>query len=162
RLAPSRGKRPAGCLPRSTGLSPFVNRDSVPSRAFRRVAGALQGNSLSQERTCTMRRISRQLGILIVAASALRGVDGGPVHADAVTDWNAIMQATVTPTNPFFQARSAAIVQLAVFEAVNAVVGDYEPYLGTIAAPRWASPDAAAIAAAHRALVNVPPARDNP
>lgn len=109
-----------------------------------------------------MRRISRRLGILIVATSVLRGAGGGPAHADAVTGWNAIMQATVTPTNPFFQARSAAIVQLAVFEAVNAVVGDYEPYLGTIAAPPWASPDAAAIAAAHRALVNLPPARDDP
>lgn len=104
-----------------------------------------------------MRRISRQLGILIVAASALRGVDGGPVHADAVTDWNAVMQATVTPSNPFFQARSAAIVQLAVFEAVNAVVGDYQPYIGTVAAPPGASPDAAAIAAAHRTLVALYP-----
>src|SRR5437867_4113653 len=57
---------------------------------------------------------------------------------DAVTDWNAIMQMTVAPTNPFFQARSAAIVQLAVFEAVNAILKDYEPYLGTIAAPTGA------------------------
>src|SRR5438876_5934687 len=80
-------------------------------------------------------------------------------RADTVTDWNAIMQATVTtpPTNPFFQARWGAIVQLAVFEAVNAVVGDYEPYLGTIEAPPWASPDAAAIAAAHRTLVTLRP-----
>ena len=71
------------------------------------------------------------------------------------------MQATVTapPTNPFFQARAGAIVQLAVFEAVNAIVGDYEPYLGTIAAPPWASPDAAAIAAAHRTLVTLRPDR---
>jgi hypothetical protein len=106
-----------------------------------------------------MRRISRRLGILIVAASALRGAGGGPVHADAVTDWNAIMQATVSapPTNPFFQARWGAIVQLAVFEAVNSIVGDYDPYLGTIAAPAWASPDAAAIAAAHRTLVTLRP-----
>jgi hypothetical protein len=106
-----------------------------------------------------MRRISRRLGILIVAASAVRGAGGGPVHADAVTDWNAIMQATVSapPTNPFFQARWGAIVQLAVFEAVNAVTGDYEPYLGTITAPAWASPDAAAIAAAHRTLVTLRP-----
>ena len=61
------------------------------------------------------------------------------------------------PTNAFFQTRWAAIVQLAVFEAVNAIVGDYEPYLGTIAAPPWASPDAAAIAAAHRTLVTLHP-----
>ena len=69
------------------------------------------------------------------------------------------MQATVAapPTNPFFQARWGAIVQLAVFEAVNAIVGDYEPYLGTITAPPGASPDAAAIAAAYRTLVTLRP-----
>jgi hypothetical protein len=80
-------------------------------------------------------------------------------RADTVTDWNEIMQATVSapPTNPFFQARWGAIVQLAVFEAVNAIVGDYEPYLGTIEAPAWASPDAAAIAAAHGTLVMLRP-----
>jgi hypothetical protein len=82
------------------------------------------------------------------------------VRADAVTDWNAIMQATVSvqPTNPFFQARWSAIVQLAVFEAVNSIEGDYEPYLGIIDAPPWASPDAAAIVAAHRTLVTLRPA----
>jgi hypothetical protein len=104
-----------------------------------------------------MNHISKRLCIPILATSVLFGAH--PAHADAVTDWNAIMQATVTapPTNPFFQARWGAIVQLAVFEAVNAVTGDYEPYLGTITAPAWASPDAAAIAAAHRTLVTLRP-----
>ena len=50
-------------------------------------------------------------------------------------------------------------MQLAVFEAVNAIKGDYEPYLGFIEAPCWASPDAAAIAAAHRTLVTLRPDR---
>ena len=93
--------------------------------------------------------------LVMVAASVLFGASFA--HADAVTDWNAIMQTTVTPVNPFFQGRSAAIVQLAVFEAVNSIIGDYEPYLGRIAAPRGASPEAAAIAAAHRALVALYP-----
>ena len=58
-------------------------------------------------------------------------------HADAVTDWNAIMEATVTapPRNPNYQTRWSAITQLAVFEAVNAITRDYEPYLGFITAP---------------------------
>jgi hypothetical protein len=71
-------------------------------------------------------------------------------HADAVTDWNAIMEATVleaTP-DPFLQVRSATITQRAVFEAVNTIVGDYESYFGGITAPQGASPEAAAIAAA--------------
>jgi hypothetical protein len=82
----------------------------------------------------------KRFGIPIIAACIL--YSAGAARADAVTDWNAIMQATVTtaPTNPFFQARWGAIVHLAVFEAVNAVVGDYEPYLGTIVTPRLSPP----------------------
>ena len=55
--------------------------------------------------------------------------------ADVILDWNAIMQATVSAQPPFPQARFAAITQLAVFEAVNAITRDYKPYLGTITAP---------------------------
>lgn len=79
-------------------------------------------------------------------------------HADTVTDWNAIMQTTVASSNAFFQGRNAAIVEIAVFEAVNTIVGDYEPYLGTLTAPPGASPDAAAIVAAHDTLVALYPA----
>src|ERR1700693_2353350 len=99
-----------------------------------------------------------QRAAMMLAITLASAMPSG-ARADAVTDWNAIMQATVTaaPTNPFFQARWGAIVQLAVFEAVNAVTGDYEPYLGSIDAPPWASPDAAAVAAAHRTLVTLRP-----
>lgn len=41
---------------------------------------------------------------------------------------------------------------LALFEAVNAVTGDYKPYLGTITASPGASAEAAAVVAAHRVL----------
>src|SRR5262249_12483294 len=54
--------------------------------------------------------------------------------------------------NPFAQARYAAIVQLAVFEAVNSITGKYQPYLGTITAQPDASPEAAAIEAAYQVL----------
>jgi hypothetical protein len=79
-----------------------------------------------------------------------------PARADVVLDWNVIAVNTATPAvgaqNPFFQARTAAIVQLAVFEAVDAITGVYDPYLGTIDAPDGASAEAAAVAAAHRVL----------
>jgi hypothetical protein len=71
--------------------------------------------------------------------------------ADVVHDWNAIAVAT-TAGNPFNQARILAATQLAVFEAVNTIQGGYEPYLGTLVAPAGASPEAAAIAAAHGVL----------
>ena len=108
-----------------------------------------------------MTRLGTRLGIPTLTALALLGSAGTcPGQADAVTQWNAIMQSTVSaaPSNAVFQSRWAAIVQLAVFEAVNAVTGDYKPYLGTIVAPEWASPDAAAVAAAHRTLVTLRPA----
>src|ERR1051326_8039071 len=72
--------------------------------------------------------------------------------ADVVQDWNAIMQTTVSTLPPFPEARSAAITQLAVFEAVNSITHDYQPYLGTITAPVGASPEAAAISAAYTVL----------
>jgi PAP2 superfamily len=74
--------------------------------------------------------------------------------ADAVLDWNAIAvnTAVANKQNPFAQARYAAIVQLAVFEAVNSITHDYQPYLGTITAPSDASPEAAAIEAAYQVL----------
>src|ERR1700682_4200785 len=83
---------------------------------------------------------------LVVGSTAAR--------ADAVLDWNAIAvnTAVANKQNPFAQARSVAIVQLAVFESVNAITGEYHPYLGTIVAPPGASADAAAIQAAYRVL----------
>src|ERR1035438_4297164 len=74
--------------------------------------------------------------------------------ADAVLDWNVIAANTAVKNgqNPFAQARYAAIVQLAVFESVNAITGEYHPYLGTIVAPPGACPEAAAIQAAYRVL----------
>lgn len=75
-------------------------------------------------------------------------------RADVVLDWNviAVRTAVQNKQNPFAQARYGAIVQLAVFEAVNTITGDYQPYLGTISAPAGASADAAAAQAAYRVL----------
>jgi hypothetical protein len=75
-------------------------------------------------------------------------------RADAVLDWNtiAVNTAVANLQNPFAQARYGAIVQLAVFEAVNSITGEYQPYLGTITAPPGASAEAAAIEAAYSVL----------
>jgi hypothetical protein len=103
-----------------------------------------------------MQRIERRLSRALVAAAVLLG--SALAHADAVTDWNAVMEeATLRVPNPALPIRAAAIMQLAVFEAVNAIDGGFEPYLGSISAPPGASPEAAAIAAAHRVLVGLLP-----
>jgi PAP2 superfamily len=91
------------------------------------------------------------LGVCMLIA-ALFGT--AVAKADAVLDWNAIAVNTAVANgqNPFAQARYAAIVQLAVFESVNAITGEYHPYLGTIVAPPGACPEAAAIQAAYHVL----------
>ena len=98
------------------------------------------------------RRGARAWVVLVAGVVSLLA---GPAsaRADVVLDWNAIASRTVSTQNPFFQARFMSITQLAVFEAVNAVNGGYEPYLGSIVAADGASAEAAAIAAAHRVLV---------
>ena len=91
----------------------------------------------------------RILRTIVVAAALL--ASAAVAHADTVLDWNAIA-ASLATGSPFNQARVLATTQLAVFEAVNAIEKNYEPYLGTVVAPAGASADAAAIAAAHDVL----------
>jgi hypothetical protein len=90
--------------------------------------------------------------LCMVTAALLSG--SAAARADAVLDWNeiAVNTAIANGQDPFHQARTAAIVQLAVFEAVNSIKGDYRPYLGSIVAPHGASADAAAIEAAYKVL----------
>ena len=94
----------------------------------------------------------RTFGVCLLMATLLFGQ--AVAKADAVLDWNliAVNTAIANGQSPFAQARYAAIVQLAVFEAVNAITRDYRPYLGSIVAPHGASADAAAIEAAYRVL----------
>ena len=100
----------------------------------------------------------RTFGVCMLMATLLFGP--AVAKADAVLDWNliAVNTAIANGQSPFAQARYAAIVQLAVFEAVNAITGDYQPYLGSIVAPHGASADAAAIQAAYRVLSTYFPA----
>jgi hypothetical protein len=82
-------------------------------------------------------------------------------RADVVLHWNEIAVSAVQGQNPFAQARFMAITQLAVFEAVNAITGDFKPYLGTVVAPAGASVDAAAVSAAYAVLKNYFPLTPN-
>ena len=90
---------------------------------------------------------------LFVSSTAL--AIASPARADdIVLRWNQIAAQTATTTSPFNQARIGAIVQLAVFEAVNAITGQYEPYLNPpTAAPAGASIEAAVTVAAHKVMI---------
>jgi hypothetical protein len=67
--------------------------------------------------------VTATLNLLVLVIAPAR------VGADVVRDWNAIMLTTIVGQNPFAQARFAAMTHLAVFEAVNAITREYEPYV---------------------------------
>jgi hypothetical protein len=102
------------------------------------------------------------LRVLVIVAVTMLALAPIPAAAQAGTDtvleWNEIMVTTVGGQNPFAQARFAAITQLAVFEAVNSITGEYDSYLEPIDAPVGSSPEAAAGKAAHDVLVAYFPA----
>ena len=79
--------------------------------------------------------MKRTLLRITVGVVAVLTISQAVAKADVVLDWNAITVNTIAGQNPFAQARFAAITEAAVFEAVNAITADYEPYLGTITAP---------------------------
>ena len=93
------------------------------------------------------------LGLLVALASP------SVTHADAVTDWNAIASTAIV-TNagqpPPVSALSFAMVQGAVYDAVNAIDRGYQPYLVEPNANPMDSKEAAAATAAFCVLVGFP------
>ena len=65
--------------------------------------------------------------------------------------------AAAAPFNPPLESRNAAIVHAAMFDAVNSIVREFHHYAVRLRAPAGASPEAAAVAAAHFALVQLYP-----
>ncbi|HLO36238.1 MAG TPA: hypothetical protein VK194_09155, partial [Candidatus Deferrimicrobium sp.] len=115
-------------------------------------------------------RLARLVGVLLTATSLL--VPAAPAIAaepgDMVLQWNAkavvaISNApTATPPGlgqpPPLSVIQLAIVQGAVYDAVNAIDKGHEPLLDGLSAPSSASQAAAAATAAHHVLVGLTPA----
>ncbi len=99
--------------------------------------------------------------VLSVALAALASPRA--IRADVVTDWNQITLATQASipggirTPP--AARALAMAHLAIFDSVNAIDRRFTPYLVESLADPGASPEAAAVAAAHTVLVALYPSR---
>jgi len=109
-------------------------------------------------------RISRRIALAVMfALGSATAVPTGLVTAtgepaDAVLDWNvnattAIVMVAKQP--PASAILSYAMVQGAVYDAVNAIDGTHEPYLLHIHAPADASQAAAVATAAHNVLVGL-------
>ena len=104
------------------------------------------------------------LGLAAATTALFAGGSFNPCTAfvsNSVLAWNEIaLAATVTAgQGPLPQSRSMTIVQVAMHDAVNGITGRYATYLPQGVPPEGASADAAAVAAAHRALVTLFPAQ---
>jgi hypothetical protein len=93
-----------------------------------------------------------------VPAMLLTGL-AGPVSADVVTDWNETTVSFVTKRAmiPPVAERVVAMVQVAMFDAVNSIERRYQPYLVQLPASKGTSKEAAAAAAAGAVLTGLHP-----
>jgi hypothetical protein len=89
-----------------------------------------------------------RLVCLILLASFLAAA---PARADVITQWNEQVLALGGAS------RTLAMVQVAMFDAINAIQPRYQPYLQLPAAPVGALPEAAAASAAYGVLVRLLP-----
>jgi len=85
---------------------------------------------------------------------------GTLAHADVITDWNnaALDAIRAGNTAPPIASRSLAISHISIYDAVNGIARTHEPYLVPSAVQASAFREAAASAAAHKALVILFPA----
>ena len=108
------------------------------------------------------RNVARATLALATAALVFAGSPSTrATPVSTVMEWNQIaLSATVTAAQgPLPQSRSMTIVQVAVHDAVNLITGRFGTYRAYGPPPVGASPDAAAIAAAHRTLATLFPAQ---
>lgn len=74
--------------------------------------------------------------------------------ADVVLDWNALMLDAIRADNsgPTLSSRNLAILQMAVYDAVNSVLTTHQPYKFPMTAPPDTSAEAAAVGAAYEVM----------
>src|SRR5881396_3324315 len=95
----------------------------------------------------------------LIALALVALVSPTAVRADAVTDWNLIASNAIVVTAgqpPPVSALSFAMVQAAVYDAVNAIDRTHQPYLPEPPSNPTDSKEAAATTAAFRVLVGFP------
>jgi len=107
-------------------------------------------------------KVSTRIGVGAVLALALvammAGTDASRARnsdASIVTQWNEL--AIHAPIGPIEAMSYVALMQLAIYDAVMAVEGGYEPFAYTGPTNPNASAEAAAATAAHRVVVQLLP-----
>jgi hypothetical protein len=112
---------------------------------------------------------TRRVGLALLAALVMAVGPAGHVHAahadkvNMAVSWNQTMLAAFATANvpPAAANRLGAVVQAAVFDAVNGIERRYTPIHVQPAGPEEASPEAATASAAHEALVKLFPTQSS-
>lgn len=103
----------------------------------------------------------KKLTLFVVTVTVLFAARIDTPGQDPIAEWNQeAARLTLLPASnlpPVAQTRPMTIVHVSVHDAVNSITGEYKTYLPKRTAPAGASPEAAAIAAAHHALWNLFP-----
>jgi len=120
-------------------------------------------NRISLRRQAPAGGTKRSLRFIGTGVAAVALCNTLAVRADMVTDWNVNLEkaAKVALQLPPIEVRIAAIVQVAVFDAVNGIERKYQPYFVTERAPGGARAEAAAAQAACTALKALYPAQSS-
>jgi hypothetical protein len=100
-------------------------------------------------------RLRRQRPAILFVAFATLSSAVLQSHADVITDWDAKASAVASPAAP--GERELAIVDIAMFDAVNSISPKYRPYLVKQDGFSDASAEAAAASAAASALEHLHP-----
>jgi hypothetical protein len=103
---------------------------------------------------------TRALAATIVALTVVIFGRPSPARAqdaELVIEWNQVLFSVAPPLPPAW--RPAAMLHIAMFDAVNAIERAYTPYRFEVRASRGASPEAAAAQAAHDVLTALFPTR---
>jgi PAP2 superfamily len=107
--------------------------------------------------------MKRTPGAFAVATLGLALVSAQPARADVITEWDEKGTAFVMPLTASWGGaqmtqRAMTMVDIAMFDAVNAIEPKYQPYISQGPAPAGASKEAAAAAAAATVLLSLVPA----
>jgi len=106
-----------------------------------------------------MKPIFRSTVTTLIATAFTAALLATSAHADVVMDWNAKGEAITIEKQdpPAVATRSMALLQVAMFEAINAVDRRYTGFKLDLAAEKNTSKEAAAAAAAHGVLIALYP-----
>lgn len=145
------GQTEAGAIATLQTIGNSTTANAIGQFQFSNIALDLGSNAFIVQSTDVAGNVSSAVTTQIIRSSP----------GDVVTQWNNILLNAIQTdkTAPPLAARNLAIVQAAVFDAVNSIDQSYAPYYISAIAPAGASIEAAAVAAAYYTLVSLYPAQ---